>query len=182
MTIGIIGTAGRSKENPLTLENYEKMIEKAKEFINEKVQDIDEVCFISGGAAWSDHIAVELYLDKDFLKEKRKNIHLYFPCEWDEKQKMFLDNGKFSFKENPGKTANYYHQKFSKIIGKNSFLELDQIQKFSSQVVFGFFERNTEIAKNSEILIAFSQSDQLSPGTLDTWNKSTSNQKFIINI
>ena len=51
----IIGTAGRSHKELLTDKTWSNMVAKARELVPKGAMGI------SGGAAWADHIAVELY-------------------------------------------------------------------------------------------------------------------------
>jgi hypothetical protein len=51
----IIGTAGRSHKELLTDKTWPNMVAKARELVPKGAMGI------SGGAAWADHIAVELY-------------------------------------------------------------------------------------------------------------------------
>jgi len=61
--ISIIGTAGRGDDiRVLNRDIFHKCVEAVKKIcINLKSNDMT---FISGGSAWMDHIAVELYLQK----------------------------------------------------------------------------------------------------------------------
>ena len=52
----IIGTAGRSHKELLTDKAWSNMVAKARELVPKGAMGI------SGGAAWADHIAVELYM------------------------------------------------------------------------------------------------------------------------
>jgi len=67
--IGIIGFAGG--KNRLSKEIHSKLSEKLfhvmKQLVYTKLEDHSflesKVCLVSGGAAWSDHLAVELFND-----------------------------------------------------------------------------------------------------------------------
>ena len=172
--VSIIGTAGRDKSQKYTKELFDKMLHIAKYVL----ANMKDITLVSGGAAWADHIAVKLYLE-GYVKD----LELHLPCNWDNNQ--YLDNGKYYWKDNPGKTANSYHFNFSKTIGCNTLNEITlAINKGARiQVHDGFHARNTEVA-NSEFLLAFTWSQENQPpdgGTLDTWNKSNA-QKIHISL
>ena len=78
--------------------------EKAKEIVEEL--DLSSAHLVSGGAAWSDHVAVEL-----FLSDEYDGLTLHMPCKWIRKE--HYDNGSYSWQTNPGKLANSCHRKFS---------------------------------------------------------------------
>lgn len=176
--ISIIGTAGRSKTDFLTKDIYKKMVKKTKEII-EKVfnKDPENVFLVSGGAAWSDHIVINLYLE-NYITTGR----LYLPAEWDFNNKRYLEVDKYNY----GKHSNYYHKLFSKEVGKNTLEELDFSIKKGLEIDIqnlGFKNRNLKIAE-SDYLIAFSwgKTYPSSPGTLDTWNKSKSTNKIHVSL
>ncbi|SNW61930.1 Hypothetical protein ORPV_26 [Orpheovirus IHUMI-LCC2] len=112
VTIAIIGTAGRKEDGQkMSAELYEKMIYAVKYIIIHHFKmDMGKVTLISGGAAWADHIAVNLY-NNGYVKD----LVLHLPCEWNEGK--YLDTGSRDWRVNPGKTSNYYHEQFSKKIG-----------------------------------------------------------------
>lgn len=149
--IGIVGTA-REK---LTVDHYAAMFHASVDFL----EPYGKPSLISGGAAWSDHIAVSL-----FLHGKASSLTLCLPGPF---------NGRFQGKD--GSIANHYHNLFSKEIGFSSLAGIQKaIDKGAIVTVHNSFrERNTQIAKRANILIAFGRGG-VSPttsGTLDTWNK-----------
>lgn len=174
VTIAIIGTAGRDKLAPYTKELFDKMVNAAKYIL----RNLTDITVISGGAAWADHIAVRLYLEGYVSK-----LILHLPCAWSETQ--YLDTGNYDWRTNPGKTSNYYHSKFSTIIGFDSLDEISQAIKKGAEIHAhkGYHARNTSVA-NCDYMIAFTWSPTDSPadgGTLDTWNKCTA-QKYHISL
>lgn len=126
---------------------------------------------ISGGAAGVDHIAVRLYLEKYI-----SDIELHLPCRW--KDKKYFDSGEYDWRTNPGKTSNYYHNKFSQILGLNSLNEIDQVLIKGGEIIVhdGFHSRNTGIT-DCDLLLAYSF--ELTGGTLNTWIKCKSDRVFI---
>lgn len=165
ITVSIIGTAGRYYEDRkgLTKELFQAMIEKADSIIKERWGlDPQKIVLISGGAAWSDHVAVHMYLYKDYPK-----LRLHLPCIWDSKN--------LCYNEKQGKTANQYHHYFSKSIGVNTLEEIELAKKQGAElrVHNGFFSRNTYVAQ-TKYMIAFSwatDSTKITGGTKNTWNK-----------
>jgi len=78
ITIGIIGTAGRKEDGAkMSKELYGKMYRKADAYISNLGLEPRDITLVSGGAAYSDHIAVSLYLDN-----KADNLTLHLPCEF----------------------------------------------------------------------------------------------------
>ena len=150
------------------LQNYNDMLQKA-------TADIDRLSFgnsksvtlISGGAALSDHVAIDL-----FLKGLVKNLILHLPCKWDEKRCCHYDNGDDDWKTNPGKLSNSLHEQFSKQLQKNSLNEIQLAIDKGATVIIGkgYFDRNLKIAKESQGLIAFTFDTEMTPGTKHTWD------------
>jgi hypothetical protein len=185
----IIGTSGRlGLMQKLDAIVYDRMISKCKTKLTEFVEsekDFDSVILVSGGAALSDHVAVELFL-QDF--PLCSGLILYLPCEWDFEKQQFRDTGVFNWKTNPGGTLNYYHRQFSQRFFKNSLLEIDMaLKKGARYEVFsgGFFSRNNQVSV-CDYMIAFGTSDASEPksgGTKYTWGKADSKtRKFYVNI
>lgn len=88
--ISIIGTSNR--KTPPSIDNnlYNKMIEKCREIIDsfEDQFSHSDITLISGGASFSDHVAVSLYLlDQDY-----KKLILYIPCDWDNDNMKYVDS------------------------------------------------------------------------------------------
>jgi len=147
ITVSIAGTAGRGPDgDKLSFDLYQQMEDIVFDLI-QGIRKDREVILISGGAAWSDHLAVSLYLKGVF-----PNLILHLPCEW--KDGSFFDNGK---SKNVGSISNFYHKKFSeKLKIFNSLSEIDTAIKSkncTTTVSKGFHARNELMAK-SEVLIA----------------------------
>lgn len=105
------------------------------------------------------------------------------PCKWDNQSRRFIDNSASNWHENPGRSANLYHQKFKSITGYDPFKDLFAVKEvgavFDERHV-GFHARNTTIAQTCEILVAFSWA-KCAPtdgGMHDTWEKSKANVKI----
>jgi hypothetical protein len=182
-TLAIIGTAGR-KDDATKLaaipNAFTKMCDTTKSFICARIRAHEGITLISGGAAWADHIAVALFLDSEFLKGFDKRLTLATPCHFQTTGKIgYLDTGEFSFSQNPGGTINYYHRKFSearKLPGNASLLEIrDALAKGATPLIgAGFHQRNTLVAQQADILLAFTFGDKnvvKNGGTADTVEK-----------
>lgn len=147
--IAIIGTAGRVADGrKLTSEIYKQMLSIADNLVQESNPSI----VISGGAAWSDHLAVSL-----FLNGRLSKLRLYLPCKFDKDNKQFEDDGSVDYKTNPGGTSNYYHKLFSEKIGKGSLDEIALAIDTGADVIVGngMFDRNARLAKEATHIIAF---------------------------
>ncbi len=159
----------------MTKELFFRMMDETHEFIDfHKLKGNHErIELISGGAAWSDHIAVQLFLDHDIVK----SLTLFSPAEFDVKQHQFHDNGVFAYLKNPGRLANLRFHEFSKIMGRNMIKDISIAVQRGAKIIVnnnGFHARNTQIAHNATHLLAFSWSLGDQPcdgGTKDTWQK-----------
>lgn len=177
-TIAIIGPSGRYDTEFLTANVYQKMIAKTKKIITEKLKmNPNDVELISGGAAWSDHVAVKLFVDK-FVTD----VTLCITAKWDSTNKKYIES---SGKYDCGRISNFYHAKFTDVVGYSTLEELDTAITEGINIKYfpGFKNRNNEIA-NAKYLIAFSFDDTAPSqgGTLHTWTASKSKTKININI
>lgn len=171
-TVSIIGSAGRNDDGPLMSKGlFDAMVKDALRIIKDDFKlTPQEVCLVSGGAAWADHVAVALFLGGFGFA----SLKLCLPCKWVESQ--HLDTGVDDWKTNPGRSANAYHRAFSKKLGKDTLFDIELAQQLGAVLVEGkgFHERNTDVAK-SDFLIAFTFGLNGKPkvgGTLDTWQKA----------
>lgn len=171
-TIAIIGTAGRSQVP--TLQEWNNMLRDAES----KVKPNDTL--ISGGAAFADHVAVKL-----FLEGKVKGLKLRLPAK--------IENNRFVGKYGTaGGTANYYHDKFSKVIGTDTITEIQQAIDKGAEVTYetelsnkAMFIRNEKVANESDSMIAYTYGEDNEPadgGTKDTWNKAKYTDKVHVSI
>lgn len=123
---------------------------------------------ISGGAAFADHLAVDLFLSGDSL-----GLKLYIPAEF-KGGKYVVENPNAFFC--PAKTSNHYHRKFSELYKKDSLMEIQQAITIGAKIFVGksFKDRNTEVANESNILLAFTFGNGPAlkdGGTKDTMDK-----------
>ena len=147
----------------MTKQLFDGMLAEAERIVTQQLKlDWEDIALVSGGAAWSDHVAVQLY----FLHGC--DLMLYFPCGWDDKTMRFVDSGGSS----PGRSANRYHTAFSSSTGYNSLRDI-QLAMLTGAVVDtsrrGFHARNTAIAEHCDILIAFSWGAGNAPMRVARW-------------
>jgi hypothetical protein len=161
--------------------------------------DWSQVQLVSGGAAWGDHLAVQLYKEN---RNKGCTLKLCLPCGWDVRQKQYVDRkGDSSWRTNPGRLSNTLHSAFSKIINQDTTHDLHQLIQgktpFSAAasagtatgcdwtVYSGFFARNDVVAKSNR-MIAFTWDTpqkaaavvDVTGGTGKTWGAFTGDLKF----
>ena len=170
--IAIIGTAGRSKVP--TLSEWNKMVQDA----SSKVSTNDVL--ISGGAAFADHVAVRLFLDG-----KVQGLKLRLPAK--------IKDGKYvGDKGTAGGTANFYHEKFSKLLGVNTVAEIEEAIAKGAEVTYekelsnkAMFDRNKKVAAESNSMIAYTYGEGTEPadsGTKDTWDTAKYSDKTHVQI
>jgi len=181
--IAIIGSAGRGAESvKMTKPLFDKMLAKVERIITDRLKlEWRHVTLVSGGAAWSDHVAVKLYLRHGC------DLTLHLPCEWDHEKQRFIDIGVSDWRSNPGRSANRYHEEFAKVTGYEPFKDISEAICMGANVSchYGFGARNTAIAQGCDVMIAFSWSIGNVPdqgGTKDTWEKCTAGEKIHISL
>lgn len=160
--IAIIGTAGRDRTKPMSQALWDWMVRD----VTGRVPQGAHV--VSGGAAWADHLAVELFLNGH---AEALTLHLPAPFE-----KRFLGPNHSS-----ASAANYYHSIFSRTRGTNTLAQIERALDMGAEVTYeparvgysGLLNRNTKVAKADQ-LIAYTFSVFHTPadgGTKDTWSK-----------
>lgn len=162
--IAIIGTAGRDKHIQMSPKHWDFMCSTLADEL--KPDDV----LVSGGAAWADHVAVWAY-GTELVKE----LHLYLPAP-------FI-NGKFVGEYGTsGNACNFYHEKFSRVMGFDSLGHLNQALlhntvSFTTQREAGgygaMFARNKLIAEQCTHMVAFTFGEGDVPadgGTKMTWD------------
>lgn len=188
--LGIVGTAGRKQaQNLMTPAYYNNMIETAKNIM--KKHNITTL--VSGGAAFSDHVAVSLYLRGDATK-----LYLMLPESYDIKSRSFK-------KGHYGNITNSLHHIFSEKCNVNSLDDIAIAIKNGAIIAGndtpGFLTRNTWIAQKATHLLAFTSGMALNEkvseigitseypdsiikdnGTRDTWRKSINKYRIVSSI
>jgi len=170
--VGVIGSAGR-KEDAVnyTVATYVEAYGALQRWMQDMQQlnPTHEICLVSGGAAFSDHLAIHAFL----TQQTPCSLELYFPCEF--KDNAFYDNGTKGI-TNPGSIANYYHGKFSEHMKINSLMEIGLAIANGAKVEDGggMFGRNTKVANRCDSIIAFTfgcKEKIKDGGTADTCKK-----------
>lgn len=177
MKLAIIGTAGRAddgKRLALDPESYlTRMLDAAREV--SKLTGATEL--ISGGAAFSDHIAVLLFLEDPL----RYSIELELPALLIPDSTgayRYHDKGSGDWKGNPGAVSNHYHKLFKKTMSKtrpawSPFLDFGALMAVSEHDVSaqaptagvtinvgtGFLERNLVVAAKAHHCLAMTFGD-----------------------
>jgi hypothetical protein len=172
LKLGIIGTAGRGQDGQkLTLAHWRMMccvVQTVATTLGAKE-------LVSGGSAWSDHVAVALFLDSEVDK-----LTLHLPCDFiDVKMPSDQSEGPrmhFDPSSQCGRRLNELHDQFRGITKLNPFdnLRIAFDCHAEKRVDGGFHARNTYIAQESDALLAFTFNDGAIPsngGTLDTFKK-----------
>jgi hypothetical protein len=176
--VGIVGFAGGTVPPlaaPVERDLFNQMVDRAREIIAETFGlPIASTGLVSGGAPWSDHVAVAL-----FLRGDAAGLRIWAPASWDGLSGRYVDNGTGrSWRTNPGMWLNTLHERFRASSGIESFSELLSAVADGATIDDsrpGFHARNTAIAESVDYLIAFSWSDSSAPidgGTRDTWEKA----------
>ena len=151
ITFSIVGSAGRQEDGErLSKHHFDAACLIASELLYQFEENNYKItCLVSGGAAFIDHVAVRLFLDK-----KVPHLRLFLPCEF--VSGMFHDSGiSNDAGKNPGGTANYYHSKFKRKTGIDSLSELQIAKREGAEMINvdkGFFARNALVAKSDFIL------------------------------
>lgn len=163
ITLSIVGTAGRKDDaKRLSKKHFEAMCVVANGLITQcKEINYPISTLVSGGAAWADHVAVTLFLEK-----KAPHLRLFLPCEF--VGGSFRDNGNTDAYKNPGGTANYYHRQFQKNTGINSLTQLQIAAAEGAELINvakGFHARNALVAKSDFLLaMTFGKENQVKDG------------------
>ncbi|MDW9481181.1 hypothetical protein GOB57_21280 [Sinorhizobium meliloti] len=144
-SLALIGSAGGGKDAERFDKNlYDAMYHEALHTVRE--HNIEEA--VSGGAAYADHTAVQLFLEGEV-----RSLRLYLPAVFD--GRAFVPNARVQ--SNPGKTANSRHAYFLASCGVDGLAEIGEaISKGAMIEVYnGFKRRNLEVAGNCTHMQAF---------------------------
>lgn len=191
VTVSIIGTAGRKEDGrKMSSDIFDYMMSTTEKIITETWKlPKSRVILVSGGSAWTDHVAVRLYLNcilSDCM-EQYAGLKLFLPCNFYRLNRIsaFEDKKGISFwKGNPGKTLNALHKSFSSKMNFKSLDDIMTVKAMGAELVTkykGFHGRNLQVAK-SDYLIAFTWSESNEQpkdgGTLYTWKECKSSHKL----
>lgn len=173
-SVAIIGTAGRDRRPEYTKKLWHAMLsDAAGRFDSEK-----EYRLVSGGAAWADHIAVELFLARPDMFE----LSLFLPAPLD-------DNGIYQGdRASAGSTSNWYHELFTEKVGIDGRKQILEAEALGASVFYepvqpgmaAFFVRNKKVADASQACLAYTWGEGKEPadgGTKHTWSLITTGRK-----
>lgn len=170
--LAIIGTAGRDRTKSMDRALWEAMLADARA----RVQPGDEL--VSGGAAWADHLAVQL-----FLEGAAARLTLFLPAPL---FKAHGPDGRWLFEEAGGKSAgsaaNFYHRRFSTELGVDTLAQLVQAAAAGAVVhaepvrpgFAAMFARNAKVASHCSAVLAYTFAAGDLPadgGTRNTWEQ-----------
>jgi hypothetical protein len=180
LRIAIVGTAGRKDDaEKLYGDLFPLFIQKTLQTIQEisKKHPHKKIELVSGGAAWADHIAVQL-----FLQKKADTLELNLPTKL-LPTNQFQEETEF---KSPGNVANYWHKKFSQALyptkpANTTIIEINKAitEGAKANINYGFKNRNTDVA-NADYLIALTfghENEVKKGGTEDTCRKFIENKK-----
>lgn len=170
--IAVIGTAGRDASQPKSKALWQAMCAD----LRERLTPTDHL--ISGGAAWSDHLAVHA-----FTQGWVSALTLHLPAP-------LGPQGFVGPNKSAASAANYYHQQFSQVIGQDSYAQILSLVNHPGVTLtyepaapgYGaMFARNKKVAAQSNACVAYTFGDAdnqpADGGTLNTWNQINSIDK-----
>ena len=171
MKIGIIGTAGRILDaKRLTAAHFTAMCEHTEKLLQEHGLDVPDRHFVSGGAAWADHVAVRL-----FLQSRAAKLTLHLPTP-------FYKAGYYCLSPY-GLTANRLHHAFSTATQSSSLGELVKaLNRGAERTVSNGFKARNIFVGQCDMLIAYTFGTGSQPkeesGTRHCWDHSTAPVKI----
>jgi hypothetical protein len=166
--IAIIGTA-RAKNQDENMKMGLTLYTKILDSIQSRLSDYERLEFVSGGAAWMDHLAVSLFLRYHRYSTK---LTLHLPAAF--------ENGKYLEITDPGRASNHYHKLFYNATGIDSLAQIEEARKSGANFVIhkDFYTRNDAVASsNPSLLLAYSwhKTKPINCGTAYTWNRAVKN-------
>lgn len=150
MTLGIIGTAGRGQDGGLLTPAHWRTMVRVGQIVT-KLLKPDRL--VSGGAAYGDHVAVELY-----ARDHVGALLLHLPAPFDR------INKNYTAVSDAGHVSNRYHLAFEHTVGVNSLNAIAAVIASKNCVTIeepsvigltSFFTRNKKVANNSDVMLAF---------------------------
>lgn len=172
LRVAVIGTAGRRDDKDrLTRELYSLMrkdFETHLEYLHQSSPD-SLIHLVSGGAAYADHLAVCYFL----YGRMKVGLELHLPAPFDIDTEMYQNITGTGYKD-PGAVSNYYHDLFSKNIGRPSRKELALALCLGvpHSISDGFNARNRRVA-DVDVIIAYTFGSHSSFRLCDSPNSSS---------
>ena len=177
--LAIIGTSGRNPQdaNRLELKHLQWMKDNVKVYIENVIcKPMNNIILVSGGSAWADHVAVQLFREGGFA-----GLELYLPSEFNTKAHKYKNT-------HEGRMLNTLHEQCQNKTGLPIFEDLTSVNSKKNNVKImiqrGFKPRNTLVARNCDHLVAFTFGNTIpsSGGTSDTWGKVQHENKLHISL
>ncbi len=163
--LAIIGTAGRGDDGKRLAADPDRYLLRMLDAARKVSEITGATSLISGGAAWSDHLAVLLFLHDP----SRYSLELEVPAELvsdGANGLKYHDKGTGDFKNNPGGVSNHYHRLFNRAVGtlrlSSSFQDFAKAVEAGAvvNVGTGFFERNLVVASKADYCLAMTFGDK----------------------
>jgi hypothetical protein len=178
--VGIIGTAGRKEDkDKMTFQVWKDMQDSVKTLLIAEYPH-NRYRLVSGGAAWADHLAVDLLLSGYGL-----GLTLYLPAEWDSTMVRYQRGPGDKYRD-PGQIANYYHGLFSEKMGIDTLAQIEDARDRGAELVYipgGFHARNLRVGQVDWLICLHwngAQATKPKGGSLHTWNNSRAQKKTYI--
>lgn len=161
MNLAIIGTAGRGADAAQLTEAHWRMMCCIAQTV---ACTLGATRLVSGGSAFADHVAVQLYLDGHV-----DALTLHLPCRYQ------VEAGHFDRASTEGRRLNELHEAFHAVVGTHPLSQIGEaIRKGARTTVSpGFHARNGHVAKDAGSVLAFTFSGGAEPrdgGTRHTWD------------
>ena len=183
MRVAIIGTAGRGRQGrQLNSVLYGLALNHVRDLLKPFEGAI--ATLVSGGAAWMDHIAVDLFMDGQIDAD----LELNFPCPWDYDRRQFVDTGQINWITNPGGTANFYHLQFGTRMGSprstlNDIHTALTDRGASHNVYEGMHARNGSVAQSDWVIaLTWGAGEPPPGGTAHTWELAKRKRRMHISL
>jgi hypothetical protein len=170
LSVAVIGTAGRDKTKPMTIDLWCAMWHDAcARFPADK-----DFTLVSGGAAWADHIAVSLY-----NSDKVGFLRLHLPAPLVKRGKVWQYEGGSG---TSGSAANYYHKLYKEATGSDGLREIAHAIEKGCNITYqpvsdgygAMFARNNLVAAEAQAGLAYTFGTGKEPadgGTKYTWDR-----------
>lgn len=182
--IAVIGTAGRAEKNEMTRQLWEAMTAHFRTLLADGTLAVDHL--VSGGAAWSDHVAVWA-----FNEGLVGGLTLCLPAPFDVEKNAFYQAK--TFEQSAASAANYHQRNFSKKIEEDTLGQIrkaidDGAQVYAQPHQLGYsamFARNDDIARlatGGVVAFSFGDGAPNSKGTRHTWDRVSAEPKININL
>jgi hypothetical protein len=170
--VAIIGTAGRGPDAKILASDPQRYLDRMLAAARKVSELTGAVNLVSGGASYSDHMAVLLFLQEP----ERYRLELELPAKLVECPEGYCydDNGTRDFKSNPGAVSNHYLKQMQKAFKQvkpgwspfGDFRLLEGNPRVTVTVTPGFLPRNLKVAEKADHVLAmtFGQGKRLKDG------------------